>query len=190
MKHLALLLLILCLAPAFAHAQAAQNLSYKTSLDFLDEDGAYTEESMKAEADYIYRACQSNPYQKNYYSCECIGGAFLIEREKRGPAPSHHVIMKDIMQSGSPSCADTPTVAGNAFSSCLIGASAVREMTHDIPEYCTCVANKVAIDFTKKPIMSPSYTRMLQIGAMAYCEIPSNRTAQKKADTAIPKTMN
>lgn len=153
---------------------------YKDSLDYTMDDGVMSEEEMMAEAQQMYQLCDMNVYQKVYFNCECIAGAFLQQREKLGPLVTQDEIFSTITNSAqvSPSCANTEFIAGRAYQSCInfrTGYSRT-ELSEDNGDYCSCVANKMANDFGTAPRLSSQYVETLRFNAMEACEDKAKRT--------------
>ena len=131
----------------------------------------------------MYRLCEINAYQKRLFNCACLAGAFLQQREKLGPMVMQYEIYETITNSPevSSSCANTPEIAGQAYNSCLTFAEnyGPTEFDPDTIDVCTCVANKVARDFTKLPRLSPQYVQILRSDAMTSCKDPNFRKQYK-----------
>ncbi len=126
---------------------------------------------------------------KKYFDCGCFAGAFLQQREKLGPIASQNEIFKAITNSANTdkSCAKTAEIAGESYEDCWRFTQKFRELAPDNVQYCTCVANKIANDFTKTPRLSSIYTTNLRTDALAFCEDPKNRHKPKQASaTASP----
>ena len=79
----ALAALIISHSPAAA--QVNERNIVKDSIYFMLDDGIQTPEEMEEEAKYVHGLCASHVNQRLFFDCECIAGAFLSEREKRGP---------------------------------------------------------------------------------------------------------
>ena len=85
----------------------------------------------------------------------------------------------------SSSCANTAEIAGQTYESCLNFAQnySRTEFDPDTGDFCSCVANKVARQFTKTPRLSNQYVQMLRADAMTVCRDPNYRK-QYKAQSA------
>lgn len=176
-------LFLLALTPALALAQSpSEPMSLKDPLDYTLDDGIMDQQEMEAEARDMYRLCVINPYQKTYLDCECVAGAFLQQREELGPMVEQSDIYDGILQNKGANCARTENVAGTTYESCMNYATTYREMARDNPEYCTCVANQVALNFKKTPVVNPAYVSRLNYNAMTSCDDPANRP-QRSART-------
>jgi len=188
MKTLAFIaLLILASLPA-ASAQA-QDLILHDSTYYTLGDGVMDENEMMEEADGMYQLCDMNGYQKKYFDCGCFAGAYLQQREKLGPIATQGEIYTAITNSAktSKSCAKTAEIAGDVYKECQEFTQRFRELAPDNDQYCTCVANKVASDFTKTPRLSANYITAVQTDAYSFCEDPKNRPKPKQsASTATP----
>lgn len=176
MKRLLLLLTPLLLAaPAFA--QAPGTYIVKDSLYFTMDDGIQSPEEMVEEAEYVAGLCASNPYQALYLNCECLGGAFLQEREKLGPMTPQYEILESLTKSRKATCANTVGIAGDVYSSCMNYSSSRRELEQpsENESYCSCAANKAASDYTRRPRLNVSYISRIRVEAMSFCRNPENR---------------
>ena len=181
--------LFLAPLPAMAQAQDKKpkplDRSYKDSVDYTMDDGIMSEEEMMMEAQQMYTLCDMNAYQKVYFNCSCLAGAFLQQREKLGPLVTQDEIFTTITNSAqvSPSCANTEYIAGKAYESCRNFRSnyARTEISDDNTDYCTCVANKMANDFGTQPRLSGQYVETLRFNAMRACEDPKRRAEMKAA---------
>ncbi len=176
MIRLALLSLLLLTAPAAAN----NDLTLKDGLYYTMDDGIMSPEEMEMEANDMYRLCNMNPYQKTYINCECLAGAFLIQREKDGPMTPQSQIFENITQNKTVNCANTVNIAGNAYESCMTDATYTRELETDNEDYCSCVANNVAKAFEKKPRLKAGYISSLNYKAYTACEDPAKRPKPAK----------
>ncbi len=162
----------------------AEDLIMKDSVFYTMDDGIMSPEEMEMEADQIFKLCRTNSFQRTNFNCECLAGAFLIEREKRGPMIPQSQIVADITKNKPAACADTVSIAGKTYTSCMVNNKASRSLTNDAAEYCTCVGNKVAKDFEKNPRLTPAYVRRLNFDAMLFCQKPENRPNTASAEAA------
>lgn len=174
-RYLTLLFLtMLCLsASAWPHAHAQ---FIKDSIYYTLDDGIMSPEEMQMEAQDIQRECSKNAYQRIYFNCECLAGAFLQQREKLGPMVMQSEIYKTITNSRqtSASCANKEAVAARVYQSCLTFTQDFnRTELQDNNDYCTCAANKTAIDFGRAPRLSSTYIQNLRLNAMAQCRDPA-----------------
>ncbi len=180
-----LLIALFALAiPAAARAQI-DDLTGQDSVYFTLDDGIMTPDEMEKEAGYVYRLCAENPYQSTYFNCECLAGAFLLQREKLGPMTPQYQILDRLMKSSSAQCPNTPAIAGDAYKTCNAYVRSRRELANDNREFCECVANRVANRFDRSPRLSTQYVGALTSNAINYCENPQNRP-KKTAATSVP----
>ena len=187
MKRFAFLLLFLPLALSGISTAQAQN--YKNSIDYMMDDGKMSPEEMIEEAQYVYDLCSNNDFQRTYFDCRCVSGAFLQKREKVGPMMPQSMLVDQVINNRSPSCANTAGIAGNAYDSCMVYSTRFREFEKDNADYCECVANRVANVFTKTPALSTGYIEGITSSALTFCENPANRPlkpAAASSPTATP----
>lgn len=195
MMHRLALCLLTCLF-LLPSAAMAQDLLMNDSVYYTMDDGIMSPEEMELEADQIYQSCEMNHFQRRNFDCGCMAGAFLIEREKRGPMVPQLQILNDITKTKPVDCANTVSIAGNAYSSCVRQSKQRRALKNDVDEYCTCVANKVANDFKKRPRLTTGHLQVLTYNSMLHCQAPENRPktasseAAKEADAVMSKTAN
>ena len=168
-------LIALALLPFLAVPAPAEDLIYKPSIDYTLDDGIMDEDEMQQEAQYVFRLCNENPFQRSYFNCECVAGAFLQRREKEGPMTDQWRIMDGIIEGRTAKCANTEEVAGSAYELCMAHMNTYRELEPGKEDYCSCVANKTANDFTKYPRLDSSYTEAVRYNAMRWCDDPQNR---------------
>ncbi len=174
-----LLTLALLLFPMPTFAQGVSEI-VKDSVYFTMDDGIQDKEEMEEEADYLFGLCKGNAYQALYFDCECLAGAFLQQREKLGPTTPQQDIMYRLTKSGNATCANSAAIAGEGYKNCLEYTATARELASDNEELCTCVGNKTAKDFAKRPRFDIGYIRKMKQGAMRYCLRPENRAAVSK----------
>ncbi len=162
-----------------AFAASAHADVIKDSIDYTLDDGVMSKAEMEAEARDMYTLCNLNVYQKRYFSCECIAGAFLQEREKRGPVAFQQDIYEDIINGNatSASCANIEQIAGQTYASCMSFSQnySDTEIDDKNSEVCTCTANKMARDFYKLPRLNMGYIENLRVIAMRDCRDPVKR---------------
>lgn len=142
-----LILLSVCFAPP---AEAQRKSDFRDSLDFLLDDGEMSKEEMEMEAMGIFNRCMASLFKKTYYDCECIGGAFLSEREEVGPYVTQYDILRKVYLS-TPECVNDTEIAGMAYSDCINDAKITRRNDKNNEEYCTCVAHGTVVEFAKTP---------------------------------------
>lgn len=203
---MALLLLPLIAGDAFATSKKREfrrdDLIPKDSIDYTLDDGVMSKEEMEMEAQDVYALCNQNAYQKKFFNCSCLAGAFLQQREKRGPMITQNEIFTIITNSAETdaSCANVAEMAGNAYNSCISFSTnySRTEMDTSNEDYCTCAANKSARDFSKAPRLSSQYIEEIRRNAMIVCRDPKFRkdyaalsakedAAKKAAETAATR---
>jgi hypothetical protein len=160
--------MILCTATMLfatpAHAQI------KDSYYFMADDGEQSQEEMEEEAEYVFQTCDNNTYQKNYFDCQCVAGAFLQQREKVGGVVPQEEILSNITRTNKAQCANTIEIAGEAYEDCQRYVSMFREYEKDNEEYCSCVGNTVAKRFSKAPYLRTTYIRKIRTDAIVECK--------------------
>lgn len=187
------LLLSTILLLSFAAWSPAHAQRMKDSIDYTLDDGIMSPEEMMLEAQDIQTQCSRNAYQRVYFNCECLAGAFLQQREKLGPLAMQYDIYNRITNSKetSSSCANTEAMAARVYQSCLgFTQDFDRTELRDNNDYCTCAANKAARDFGRAPRLSSMYIQALRMNAMTRCRDPevvkeyASRTLAKDAEAA------
>lgn len=187
MKPFTLFLILACLLPFTA--PRAEGI--KESTDYLMDDGVMTQDEMEDEAQYIYRDCQANPMTNLYYNCACVGGAFLIQREKRGPMYPQGWIYQDILKNPKLKCVNEEAYAGDNYKTCMSVMGVAFELGLDNKEICTCAANRAARNFNNNPEPGIAYTGGILGNAIQYCQKPENRPVKKKStNTTDFSTLN
>lgn len=161
--------LIIMLCAAFLFSPSATHAQIKDSTYFMYDDGEQSPEEMAEEAEYVYGVCARNTYQSKYFNCECVAGAFLQAREKAGPVVPQDYIINEITRGENAQCANTVEIAGDAYSMCQSYARTFREYRKDNEEYCQCVGNTMARDFSKAPYLRTAYIRKLRTNALVAC---------------------
>lgn len=184
MKHLfnILVFLFLLVSAGSAHAQTnAPSDTYNPGLnskgEFIDsfyymkDDGIFSDEEKDEEAMHIYQRCNGNYLRRLYYDCSCIAGQFRLERDV-GELVPQSIILNKVYNGRNTPCANTVNIAGNSYSKCLTYTASMRKLAteENNEEYCTCVANKFALDFTKKPLLNLRYIENMQTDSMMECE--------------------
>lgn len=177
-----ILLALLSLNGAMAQEKREKpefNGTYEDNITYTLDDGLMSKEEMEREARYINDLCSKNPFQNKYLNCECLAGEFLLERERVGPVPMQIDILEDMTMSGKTKCANTEHIAGESYTECLEKSKIFRELEDDHVPYCTCVANKAALEFKKRPVLVSTYISGLKAKADVYCNEPANRAASQ-----------
>lgn len=180
-------LALLFFLPLPAHAQ---DNTIKDSVYFTMDDGIESPKEMEEESQYVYDICMANAYEKKYFDCRCLSGAFLIEREKVGPTVTQSEILDKFTTSSDAKCANTDEIAGTAYQNCIDFQKTYHELSSDEENdsYCTCTANLVAKNFTKAPGLDMGLVSMYTTNAMTYCLDPARRVKKDAgADTTPAK---
>ena len=164
MKNVLFLLSFFIFAVAFP-----ANAQIKDSYYFMTDDGKQSPEEMEEEALYVFETCDSNPYQKTYFDCKCIAGAFLKEREKLGSIAPQGEILYELFRGKNATCANTVQIAGEAYEDCQSYARTFREYEKDNEEYCECVAKTAAKKFAQRPYLRTTYIEKIHTDAMVNC---------------------
>lgn len=153
---------ILCGASFTASAQT------KDSFYFMKDDGIFSDEEKDEEAEYIYAQCASNTFQKIYYDCRCIAGAFRVQRDAEKLIPQDQ-ILNDLLDDQDLGCVNTMQIAGDSYEFCMEYATISRSRKKNNDKYCGCVANKTALDFKKKPVLRLSNIEKIRTNALVSC---------------------
>lgn len=170
MKKYTLLFLIFitCLSAGMAaHAQSKYDV--QDSFYFMKDGSEFTDEEKDLEAQYVYRQCQENTIRNIYFDCGCIAGAFRQERDKPILIPQDQII-NSLLNDDSRGCANTVALAGETYEFCSEYAKVFRDRERDGPEYCKCVANKVAREFKRKPTFKNDNIETIRTNAMLSCD--------------------
>lgn len=154
-----------------AAAQVHDGDLVKDSVYFMLDDGVMTPEEMEEEAQYVYGLCNSHVSQRLYFDCSCIAGAFLREREKRGPYVLQQDILTELYRTGGKTakCGNGPLIAGTMYRQCMQMSDAMRRLETNNEQFCQCVGNRIARDFTDYPYMRLQYISRLRMNAMLSC---------------------
>ena len=152
----------------FFSLSAPAQAEVKDSFYFMKDDGIFSDEEKDEEAEYIYKQCSKNPFQKVYYDCTCIAGAFRVKRDAEKLIPQGQVLDK-VFDSRDNPCVDTASIAGNAYKTCMEYSAVFRERKTNNKKYCGCVANKSALDFKGKPILRTRNLEKIHSNAIVTC---------------------
>ncbi len=125
---------------------------------------------MEEESQYVYEQCTYQPVLKTYYNCECLAGAFLVQREKQGPLVAQEDILQKSLTDPKIKCTNAANIAGDNYTNCMGILNVLDELGKTHEKVCSCAANKVARNFEKRPMMEPSFIRDLLMGGMAQCK--------------------
>ncbi|MEM9469466.1 MAG: hypothetical protein AAF988_04825 [Pseudomonadota bacterium] len=153
----------------FAHAQNVE----KNSFYFMKDDGVFSHAEKDEEAQFIYQRCSSNIMQRVYFDCGCVAGAFRLIRDQDKKLRPQQTILNEIYNDRSYNCVDKITIAGNSFKFCANYVDAFRTDKNDNGRYCKCVANTVANEFEKKPLLRTRHVENLRTEAMVSCNRPT-----------------
>lgn len=164
-----------------------RRLQHKDSIDYTLDDGVMSKEEMQQEAEYIFGLCSQNAYQRLYFDCKCLSGAFLLERERLGPTAMQSIILQNLTQSNNAKCANVESAANESYKSCMGYSKTYRKFETDHEELCTCTANRAATNFGKKPWLESSYIRSLNTAALMHCMKPENRATDKAEKEELKK---
>ena len=141
----------------------------KDSTYFMMDDGEQSPEEMEEEALYVYDICSKNGVERVYFDCQCLAGAFLIEREKEGPRYPQEDIIDRLTTGPNATCANPVAIAGETYTNCMRVSTKLHALKPDNEGYCTCVANRVAAQFSQKPNWRLTYINAIKSNAMEYC---------------------
>lgn len=195
---LSLLVVTLTLIPLAATSANADRGDVKDSIYFMMQDGEYSEEDMQEEALYVRERCSANFVHRTYYDCECLAGAFILEREKHGPMYPQSTIINNLMQNDEKNCANIAGIAGSVYRECMESSRFFRDKRNDNEEYCTCAANSTAKKFARNPYMRSAYITNLRADALSECnnlgdpervladQLVAERSAVKTQETVEP----
>ena len=161
-KYVYSFLMIFLLLPATAQAQV------KDSFYFIKDDGVFSPEEKDEEAAYIYDQCATNPFQKIYLDCGCIAGEFRNQRDSEKLIPQGELI-NNIIDNPPEACVNTVTIAGDAYEQCQEYSKIFRSRAKNNEDYCSCAANRAALDFKKKPDIRLSNIEKIRSNAMVSC---------------------
>lgn len=142
----------------------------KDAFHFMKDDNEFSAEEMDEEALYIRKICAGDVLKYSFYNCDCIAGAYRIEREERGPYVPQSIIYNELFDNPDGKCADKERIAGETYEFCMRYSRAHRSREKNNPEYCTCVANKVATRFSDKPRFSLDYINNIRVRSMLSCD--------------------
>lgn len=148
--------------------------STRDSFYYMKDDGEFSDDEKDEEALYIFQQCNSNFVQRIYYDCACVSGMFRLERDKENLVPQGQIVSEIFTNENSP-CANTIGIAGDSYNKCMDFVSVFnkREKPETNQQYCQCVANDFASDFSKKPSLNLRYIENMHVDLMAQCRRPS-----------------
>ena len=166
MRYFTLFLLLFTLCASDAQAQRRDD--YQDSLDFLLDDGEMSEEEMEQEAMGVYNRCAADLNKSKYYNCECIGGAFLNQREKLGPYVLQFDILKKVYNE-MPDCINETEIAGMAYQDCQRFSNYTRRNDDSNEDYCSCVARASVKNFALRPSLRAEVIEHVRAKAISEC---------------------
>ncbi len=134
----------------------------------MKDDGEFSAEEKDEEALYIYERCEGNVFQRVYFDCTCIAGAYRQERDK-GPLIPQNTLLNSLYTENERGCTNTVAIAGDAYEFCEHYAKTYRSRKRNNKQYCECVANTVARSFAKNPHLQVNYIGNLQTEALGSC---------------------
>ncbi|MEM6811034.1 MAG: hypothetical protein AAF549_01055 [Pseudomonadota bacterium] len=143
----------------------------KDSLYYMQDDGVFSEEEKDKEAMEIFRRCSNNAFQRVYFNCSCVAGAFREARDEPRLKPQT-VILQDIYSDEESKCINSVAIAGNSYETCLRFETNPfnGRSQEEIDEYCQCVANKTAINFEDTPSLAIRRIERMKVNAMVSCK--------------------
>lgn len=124
----------------FALPVFAQDMADSNAQDIVDE----IPDEFLIEAENYAIECSRNSQMNLYYNCECMGGAYLDERIRRGPNVAASSI-RLALGSGT-KCKDASGIAGQQYENCFNMPVELPDDTSP-QEYCECYANEFAKEF-------------------------------------------
>lgn len=168
---LGVVFLSFCLVASPLKAQGVKDSFY-----FMKDDGEFSDEEKDEEAQYIYGVCEANVFQRTYFDCACIAGAFRQDRDKEILIPQSN-LLNSLYTDNQRGCTNTPAIAGEAYEFCQNYADTYRNRETNNKEFCECVANDVATKFAKDPYLKVDYIGNLKSDALFRCgkKLPKRR---------------
>lgn len=152
-----------------ANAQATNII--KDSFYFMKDDGEFSAEEKDEEAEYIHNLCQQNFFQRTYFDCACIAGAFRQERDKPDLIPQA-MLFNNLFNDKNLDCANTSSIAGDTYEFCtdytFYSRPRVKEELNE--QYCRCVANKTANEFKKNPSLELRHIQNIRGESLLSCD--------------------
>ena len=144
--------------------------SVRDSFYYMKDDGIFSDDEKDEEALYIFQQCNSNFVQRIYYDCACVSGKFRMERDKPDLVPQSKILTDIFLNENTP-CANTIGIAGDSYNKCMDFAKIFyeREKPEKNQQYCQCVANDFATDFTKSPTLELRYIENMHVKSMTQC---------------------
>lgn len=144
--------------------------SVRDSFYYMKDDGEFSSDEKDEEALYIFQQCNSNFVQRIYYDCACVSGMFRLERDKEDLVPQSQIVTEIFTNQDSP-CANTIGIAGDSYNKCMdfVNVFNEREKPQANQQYCQCVANDFANDFSKNPSLNLRSIEKMHINSMTQC---------------------
>lgn len=160
--YLPLLWICFIISPALAEET-------KDSYYFMKDGSDFSPEEKDEEALYVYGQCENNIFQKTYFDCGCIAGAYRQERDN-GPLIPQNTLLNSLYTNNQRGCTNTVAIAGDAYEFCDHYAKIYRKREKNNEQYCECVANTVARSFAKTPHLKLGYIGGLRTDALLSCK--------------------
>lgn len=176
MRFLPVILALLTALPAAAQqageAGGTPPPAESGGLYFSPDNATMTPLDMAREAEEVHNLCESHSYQRIYFDCACIAGAFLRERERVGPLVAQSSIITELFRTGGTlaKCGNGPAIAGEMYGFCQSHVAVFRPYETTNEDYCQCAANRMARDFMDYPYLRTAYINRLRVNAMLACE--------------------
>ncbi|HPD82280.1 MAG TPA: hypothetical protein PLK85_00545 [Alphaproteobacteria bacterium] len=170
-----LLFLVLGFGVLIGYIPGAQaQYAVKDSFYFMKDDNFFSDDEKDEEAQYIYERCEANPFQKVFYDCSCIAGAFRNERDKEQLVPQSQ-IFNSLFENKEIGCVNTVEIAGDTFQFCsdFMFYSRPNMKEEEREKYCGCVANRTATNYKKDPELSPQHIQKIRGDALLSCDTQS-----------------
>lgn len=144
----------------------------KDAVYFMKDDNVFSSEEMDEEAQFVYEECQKNLFQRRYFDCGCIAGAFRQKRDEVKHTVPQTLIIQSLVNGKAPACTNKEMIAGDTYTYCQDYSSSFRSFKkeEENESYCKCAANKMASAFAEKPIFNLDYIRDLRLKIMSRCK--------------------
>lgn len=151
---------------------AKAGFEIKDAIYFMKDDNIFSPEEMDEEAEYVYNECQKKLFQRRYYDCRCVAGAFRQKRDRVQHSMPQSLILEEIFSGGNQDCTNKEVIAGETYANCQSYAKTFRtfKTEEENESYCKCVANKMALSFAEKPNLKLNYIENLRLRSMSHCK--------------------
>ena len=169
MKNLPLMVILLFSLLSFS---ANAGFEIKNAVYFMKDDNIFSPEEMDEEAEYVYGECQKKLFQRKYFDCRCVAGAFRQKRDRVKHTMPQGLILQEIFSGKDQNCTNTEMIAGETYASCQDYIKSFRtfKTEEENESYCKCVANKMALNFAEKPKLKLEYIENLRLKSMSHCK--------------------